>query len=285
MNKRYRKNRKLSKIGKINSLKIKFKRIHGYDLNLKSPKTFSEKIQWIKLFGNLKRFSKYVDKYEVRQYVKERIGEEYLIPLIGVYDKVEQINMDNLPDSFALKATHASGWNLIVNDKTKFIWENKKKQVRKWLNSSYYQRTGEANYRNIKPRVVIEELIKDPTGDLKDYKIFCFHGEPKFIQVDGDRLKNHIRDIYDLNWDKLPVRYYYPNFDERVAKPSCLNELLNIAQKLSIGFAFVRVDLYFTNEKIFFGELTFTPENGLKPFKPNDYDGIFGQHLDLNRYV
>ncbi len=120
---------------------------------------------------------------------------------------------------------------------------------------------------------------------MKDYKIFCFHGEPKFIQVDGDRFKDHKRDIYDLNWDKLPVQHYYPNFNERVTKPSCLNELLTIAQKLSAEFAFVRVDLYYTNDKIFFGELTFTPENGLKPFKPKEYDELFGQHLELKRYV
>ena len=284
MRKRIKKSRKKIKIDKSNRLKVEFKRRHGYDLNLASPRTFSEKIQWIKIFGNLKRFSKYVDKYEVRQYVKEKVGEQYLIPLIGVYDKVDQIKVDSLPDSFALKPTHASGWNLIVNDKTKFNWDNKKNQVRNWLNSSYFRKTGESNYRDIKPRVVIEELIKDPTGDLKDYKIFCFHGEPKFIQVDGDRFKDLKRDIYDLNWDKLPVQHYYPNFNELVTKPSCLNELLTIAKKLSAEFAFVRVDLYYTNDKIFFGELTFTPENGLKPFKPKEYDELFGQYLELKRY-
>nr|WP_263325975.1 ATP-grasp fold amidoligase family protein [Neobacillus sp. Marseille-Q6967] len=285
MKKRTRLIKRKTKINKIFNLKAKFKRRHGYHLNLVSPRTFSEKIQWIKLYGNLQRFSKYVDKYEVREYVKSKIGEKSLIPLIGVYNNVNQINLDTLPDSFVLKATHGCKWNMLIKDKTKFNWNAKKKLVRKWLNSSYYRITGESNYQNIKPRVVIEEYIKDSSGDLKDYKIFCFNGEPRYIQVDGNRYRDHKRDIYDLNWNKLPVQYGYPNFSKPVDKPSRLNELLDTARILSADFPFVRVDLYCTNEQIFFGELTFTPTNGFKPFNPRHYDLLFGKFFDIKRYL
>ncbi|GHH99566.1 ATP-grasp fold amidoligase family protein [Neobacillus kokaensis] len=271
--------------GKIRMLKAKFKRKHGYSLDLENPRTLSEKIQWIKLNGNIKRFSKYVDKFRVRNYVKEKIGEQYLIPLFGVYDNVNQIEWGKLPNSFAMKTTHGATWNLIVKDKTRINRVSAKRKLRRWLRLRYYTITGESNYRNIKPRIVIEKFIKDPTGDLKDYKFFCFHGEPKFIQVDGGRFSNHKRDFYDLDWNNIPVRLKYKHFQEPVTKPSRLNEMLTIARKLSADFAFVRVDLYYTNEQIYFGEITFTPANGFKPFRPRYYDELFGQFLDISKYI
>ncbi|MCP8970121.1 ATP-grasp fold amidoligase family protein [Ectobacillus ponti] len=285
MKKRKRKKIKQTEASTITALKKKFKRIHGYDLDLKNPKSLNEKIQWIKLYGTADRFSVYVDKYLVRQFVEERIGGHYLIPLIGVFDDVNQIRMDSLPDSFVLKANHGSSWNILVKEKRNFNWEAKKKRVRSWLQTDFGKKTGEPNYNNIQPKIIIEEFIKDPTGDLKDYKIFCFHGEPKFIQVDGNRFTSHKRDLYDLNWDRIPVQWRYPNLKEPVSKPQRLNELLDIARQLSADFAFVRVDLYYTNEQIFFGELTFTPGSGLEAFSPGSYDEVFGQLLSLSRYV
>lgn len=278
------KQRKIKPIKKP-PLKVNFKRKLGYDLNLASPQTFSEKIQWIKVYGKPERFSRYVDKYNVRQYVKERIGDQYLIPLIGVYNKVNQINWSQLPDSFVMKTTHGATWNIVVKDKAKVNWGNAKMRLRKWLGLRYYLITGESNYRNIKPRIVIEEFINDPTGDLKDYKFFCFQGEPAFIQVDGTRFTNHQRDLFDLDWNKIPVRLKYKNFIESPPKPARLAEMIQVARQLSEGLPFVRVDLYYTNDRIYFGELTFTPGNGFERFTPRSYDDLFGQYLDINRYI
>lgn len=266
------------------SLKSKFKRIHGYPLNIDNPQTLSEKIQWIKRFGNLQRFSPLVDKFAVRQYVQEKIGNQYLIPLIGVYKGVEDINKETLPNSFIMKANHGCGWNILVKDKSKMSWDRELCRMRKWLQMDYSKLKGESNYRNIKPRIVIEELISDSSGDLKDYKFFCFHGQPKFIQVDGNRYHGHKRDLYDLNWAKIPIRYGYRNLDVPEKKPEHLYTMIELVKKLSNDFAFVRVDLYYTNDQIYFGELTFTPANGLKKFTPMKYDKLFGQYLDLSKY-
>lgn len=269
-------------LGEVTYTKIKFLILQRYKLNLKTPKTLSEKIQWIKLFADIEVLSKYIDKYEVRDFVKRKIGESYLIPLIGVYDDIEKINFNLLPNSFVIKATHASGWNLIVRDKSQIDWNKEKIIVKKWLESSFYELTGERNYKNIKGRVVIEHLINDPSGDLKDYKFFCFNGHPRFIQVDGDRYENHKRDLYDIGWNKLPVTLQHNNLEKPVPKPELLNKLLQLASCLATDFKFVRVDLYFTGENIYFGELTFTPGQGYERFSSRYVDYNFGQYLILD---
>lgn len=265
-------------------LKRQFKIHHGYTLNISTPSTISEKIAWIKLYGQLERCSKYVDKYEVRDYVKKTIGEEYLIPLIGVYDSADNINFNSLPTSFVIKATHASGWNEIVKDKRHINWSNLMKIVQEWTESSYYELKLERNYKPLKGRVVIEKFIEDPSGDLKDYKVFCFHGEPKLIQVDGERVTNHKRNIYDLNWNRIDIEVGFPQFSEEIKRPDMLENLLKIARMLSGNFPFVRVDLYCTNGKVYFGELTFTPDNGLAKHSNYDYDREIGELLDLKKY-
>jgi hypothetical protein len=265
-----------------NCVKNRFKRAHGYEPDLKNPKTLSEKIQWMKVYGHLERFSKYVDKYAVRAFVKDTAGEELLIPLIGVYKKTKEIDYNSLPNSFVMKATHASGWNVIVKDKAEVDWNLAREKMDGWLKLNYYKKSGEPNYKPLKGGIIIEKYIEDSTGDLKDYKFFCFHGEPKFVQVDGDRFVGHKRDIYDLKWNKLPVKFFYENLTQPVAKPEKLSDMTEICRKLSRGFSFVRVDLYFADGRIYFGELTFTPENGFYPFSPVQYDAIFGKFLDLN---
>lgn len=262
--------------------KFHFYNQHGYRLDLKTPKTLNEKIQWIKLYGDLESLSNYVDKYEVREYVRNKIGDEYLIPLIGVYENSNEIDFETLPKSFVIKATHASGWNLIVKDKELIDWSGEKKKIDEWTSSSFYEVTGERNYKLIEGRVVVEELIEDPSGDLKDYKIFCFNGEPSFIQVDGDRYDEHKRDLYDTDWNKLPVTYHHPNLRKVVAKPERLDELLEIARSLSSDFKFVRVDLYHTDNEIYFGELTYTPCQGFEKFTPSHFDADFGSNWELD---
>lgn len=268
-------------LGEKNYTKLKFKKLQGYKLDLKSPNTLSEKIQWIKIYANLEDLSNYVDKYEVREYVRNKIGEEYLIPLIGVYEKSTEINFEDIPKSFVVKATHASGWNLIVKDRDLINWDDEKQKIDTWINSSFYKITGERNYKLIKGRVVIEKLVEDPTGDLKDYKFFCFDGQPKFIQVDGDRYESHKRDLYDTEWNKLEVTYQHGNLKISVPKPDALDRLLDIARQLSSDFKFVRVDLYYTGDVIYFGELTFTPGQGFERFSHKQADLDFGKFLNL----
>lgn len=262
-----------------------FKRAHGYALNLQNPKTFSEKIQWIKLYGHLECFSKYVDKYAVREFIKQRIGEQYLIHSIGIYERVEDIDYEALPNSFVMKATHGSGWNLIIKDKKMADWNCARETMRKWVASSYYKKYGEPVYKPIKGRVIIEEYLDDPSGDLKDYKIFCFSGKPKYIQVDSERFKDHKRDFYDLNWNKVPMKIapidYLPDLH---VKPVKIEEMLELSHKLSQGFPFVRVDLYCTCGHIYFGELTFLPSAGLAPITPIEYNLLLGELIDLNSY-
>lgn len=272
-------------VGEETFNKIWFKRSHGYSLNLNNPLTFSEKIHWVKKHADLEKYAKYVDKYEVREFVEKTIGKDLLIPLIGVYKSSMEIEFSELPKSFIVKATHGSGWNRIVKDKNKINIEKVRDEINGWIKASFYKIYGERNYKPLIGRVVIEELIIDPSGDLKDYKFFCYNGEPLFIQVDGDRFSQHKRDMYDADWNRLPVKCEYENFETPVNEPVMLTQMLEIAKKLSAEFPFVRVDLYCAAEsKIYFGELTFTPGNGLDRFTPIEFDKVFGAPLQINKY-
>jgi hypothetical protein len=264
--------------------KVQFKKIHGYKLDLKNPKTFSEKIQWMKFNGNLQACGKFVDKHEARSYVKEKVGSKYLTPQIGCFNSSEDIDFDKLPNKFVIKATHAAGWNLIVEDKTKLNIPEAKKQIDSWVNNSFYEQTGEENYKNIKGRVVIEEFIEEPSGDLMDYRFFCYNGVPRFIHLDSYADVNKRRNIYDLDWNKLDCTCGYENILKGVERPRKLNEMIEVAKKLSEGFPFVRVDLYYVENNIYFGELTFTPQNGYGKFTPTEYDYLFGEDFKLHTY-
>lgn len=269
-------------IGEKNYTKFLFKKRQNYSLDLNNPKSLSEKIQWIKLNCNIEELGVYVDKFEVRKFVENKVGQKYLAPLLGIYSDVNEIDFDALPNSFALKATHASGWNLIVKNKKNLEFTDSKKKVDKWLNSSFYKLTGEKNYKKIHPRVIVEELINDPSGDLKDYKFFCFHGKVKFIQVDGNRHENHKRNLYTKTWEKINVSYEHGNIKNEILKPHLLEEMIEVAEKLAVSFSFVRVDLYYNSENIYFGELTFTPGQGYEKFSDINYDIKFGDYLNLN---
>ncbi|WP_209812952.1 ATP-grasp fold amidoligase family protein [Ammoniphilus resinae] len=263
-----------------------FKAVHGYDLNLKSPKSFNEKIQWMKFYGNLESCGKYVDKNDVRSFVKDKVGEKYLIPQIGCYNNSSEVNFERLPNKFVVKATHASGWNLVVDDKKKLNIEDAKKQIDVWVNKSFYKKNGEKNYKHVRGRVVIEEFIEDGSGDLMDYRFFCYDGNPLYIQLDSysDTKVKKRRNIYDINWIKMDVKCSYENTLKDIERPNKLDEMIHIASKLSEGFNFVRVDLYYVNDNIYFGELTFTPQNGTGKFTPVEYDYLFGQNFELKRY-
>ncbi|WP_391558415.1 ATP-grasp fold amidoligase family protein [Robertmurraya sp.] len=265
-------------------LKLRFKRYYGYELDLDHPKTFAEKIQWIKLYGELERFSKYVDKYKVRRFIKKRIGEEYLIPLVGFYKNADDIDLDVLPNSFAMKATHGSRWNILVKDKSQIDWKAAKQKMAKWIKSSYYTRNGERQYKPIKGHIVIEKLLQDSWGGLKNYRVFCFHGKPKYIMV--DLIDDKYTDLYDLYWNRIRLNpFVNKSFPKTVKKPKRFDELISIAGQLSRDFAFVRVDMYYANDRILFGELSFTPDNGFNRSYPIELDIKLGNLLDLTRYV
>jgi hypothetical protein len=225
-----------------------------------------------------------VDKYTVREFIRNRIGEDHLIPLIGVYDRVEDIDFSTLPDSFVMKATHGSSWNFIIKDKSKADLKRIKKRMSKWLRANYYTRHGEANYKPLKGRVIIEKYLEDPSGEVKDYKIFCHNGEPVIIRVDSDRYSDHKQDLFDARWNRLPVIWAHRNSPQPPVKPEKLEELLDICRKLTRDFNFVRADLYCTGNQVYFGELTFTPGDGMVPLTPPEFALVMGELIDIEHY-
>src|SRR5699024_5952469 len=213
-------------------------------LNLKNPITFNEKLQWLKINDRKPEYTQMVDKYEVRKYIEAQIGEEYLIPLLGVYDTFEEIDFDKLPNQFVLKCTHDSGGLVICHDKSQLNIKRAKKKINKCLRRNYYYLGREWVYKDINPRIVCESLMVDESGvELKDYKFFCFSGEPKIIQVDFSRFTNHKRNFYNLEWDLLDLSIKYPNDpNTKIIKPDKLEEMIKLASKLSSDYPHVRVD-------------------------------------------
>lgn len=265
----------------------KFLQQHGYNVNFKDPITFSEKIQWIKLYGSLEKYARYVDKSEVRNYVTKKIGESYLIPKIGVYESADDIDIGLLPEKFIIKATHGSGWNMIVKDKSKLNWDIAQNKIEKWINTNYFYFSGEKNYKNVRGRVIIEQLIEDPSEAMKEYKFFCYHGEPQYlVAVTVPNPSTRLTKFYDINWNYLNMDISgIQNPNNIINKPYHYNEMLEISRKLSDGFPFVRVDLYYSQGKIYVGELTFTPNNGFGKFSDLKFDRQFGEHLILPRVM
>lgn len=263
-----------------------YKKVKGELPNLKYPTTFSEKMQWIKIYGNLPKYQNLVDKYEVRKYIENNIGKKYLINLIAKFESVDEIDFDKLPKSFVLKLNYGSGYNIIIKDKDKVNIEEVKNKLNNWLSQKFYLITNELQYKNIPPKILCEEYMEDESGSLRDYKILCFDGEPKIIQVDSDRFKNHTRSLYDIEWNKLNFKrgnIEMSNID--INKPERLKEMLDLARKLSKNIPFVRVDFYYIDNQIYFGELTFTPASGRGQFTPIEMDKKIASMIDLRGYM
>jgi hypothetical protein len=267
------------------SLQRRFQEVHGYPLNLDKPRSLSEKIQWIKLHRDLRPLAPFVDKYAVRAFVKTRIGEEYLVPLIGIYDRFADTDIDALPGAFALKTTHGCGWNVIAEDKSRVDWKAVRRKVNRWLRSDYSLLYGEACYKGLKGRIMIEKYLEDSPGRLNDYKFYCCNGEPLGLHVDIDRFGNHGYRIFDAGWNEFAKTGDTGGDIPHIPRPHRLNELLDVCRKLSAGFSYVRVDLYYVDDRIFFGELTFTPGDGMSRFDPVESDYFFGEPLDVGDYV
>lgn len=256
----------------------------GKKINIDNPKTFNEKIQWLKLYNRNPEYTKMVDKYEVKKYIADLIGKEYIIPTLGVYNNFKEIDFDKLPNQFVIKCTHDSGGNVICKDKSKLDLKKAKKKIEKSLKKNYYKYNKEWPYKNVKPRIIIEKYMEDKAQEeLKDYKFMSFNGKVKCSFVCSDRYgEDGLKvDFYDLEWNKMPFQRHYPNSKENIQKPKNYELMIQLAEKLSNGIPFVRVDFYEINGKVYFGELTFFPGSGFEEFTPEKYDRILGDMLEL----
>lgn len=253
-------------------------------LNLNAPQTFNEKLQWLKLYNRNPEYTKMVDKYEAKKYVANIIGEEYIIPTLGVYDKFEDINFATLPNQFVIKCTHNSGGLIICKDKTKLNIKEARKKINKSLKRNYFYTGREWPYKNVKPRIIAEQYMEDKKNDeLYDYKFMCFNGKVKCSFVCTDRYSEDGLKVtfFDLNWNKMPFERHYPNSNNVIEKPINYELMIKLAETLSKDIPFVRVDFYEINNKPYFGELTFYPGNGMEEFTPEKYDKILGDMLEL----
>ena len=277
----------LRKLGRVLPTKlvlfIDFGRSYKKILNLNNPKYFGEKIQWIKLNGNLEKYGKYVDKYEVREFIKEEIGTEYLPKIYGVYDSASDIDFKLLPESFVIKMTNGSGGNIICKNKKNLNEHEAIKKLKRWQSEKFYKYTKENQYKNVLPRIVCEEYLEDETGSLRDYKFHCSKGQVHMIEIHTDRFTDHKENYYDSNWNELNVVCKLKKV-EYIPKPEYLDDMKELAIKLSSKLPYVRVDFYLVNGKIYFGELTFTPANGTDPMYPLIEDIKLGEIIDLSEY-
>lgn len=265
-------------------LKIAFRHHMGTELNLDQPKTFSEKLQWLKLYDHNPEYTQMVDKYEAKKYVAGIIGDEYIIPTLAVYDSTSEINLDALPDKFVLKCTHDSGSVAICKDKKTFKKDEAFAMLEKGLKKNFFWENREWPYKNVKPRIIAEAYLEDiETLELRDYKFFCFDGEVKALFIAEDRQGDEETkfDFFDADFRHLDIRNGHPNADVPPAKPHSFEKMKEMAEKLSQGIPHLRVDFYEANGKIYFGELTFSHWSGFTPFEPEEWDLKFGQWLKL----
>ena len=264
-------------------LKLLYETRIGKKLNLKNPITFDEKLQWLKLYDRKDEYTVWADKYEVRNYVAEKLGEQYLIPLLGVWNSADELKLDDLPEQFVLKCTHDSASVCICTNKKNFDWNAAMDKLQKSLNQNYYWHSREWPYKNITPRIIAEAYMTDESGtELKDNKIYTFGGEPYLIQVDFDRFHNHRRNLYTTEWEYIDETIEYskdPNV--KIAKPEHLEEMLECSRKLAVGTISLRTDFYSINGKIYFGEITFYQEAGFAHFEHEEFAKKLGDQIKL----
>ena len=266
------------------SLLFRFKM--GYWMDWKNPKTFSEKLQWLKLYDRKPEYTMMVDKYTVKEYVAKIIGKEYIIPTLGVWDSPEDIDWDSLPQKFVLKTTHGGGGSDIVICKDKTIFDKVAAitKLQRSLDKNTYRSFREWPYKNINRKIIVESYLEDSvTEELRDYKFFCFNGEVKFLFVATGRQKysEPFFNFFDADYHSLNLQQGHPRSEILPSKPQCFDEMKIIASKLSKGLTQVRIDLYEVNGKVYFGEITFFHFSGVVPFNPNEWDYKFGEMIKL----
>ena len=254
-------------------------------LRLKNPRTYNEKLQWLKLYDRKPIYTEMVDKLTAKEYVAKRIGEEYIIKTLGVWEHFDDIDFEALPDRFVLKCTHDSGGLVIVTDKRILDKERAREKIEKSLKLNFYWTAREWPYKNVKPRIIAEEYMEDKiTSELRDYKFFCFNGEAKALFVASERQNEDEEtkfDFFDMDYNHLQIVNGHPNAKVPPQKPQNFEKMKELAGKLSKGIPHLRVDFYEVNGKIYFGELTFSHWSGMVPFEPAEWDKIFGDWIEL----
>ncbi|MBQ9100591.1 MAG: hypothetical protein IJY54_04325 [Paludibacteraceae bacterium] len=269
----------------------------GYWIDWKNPKTFSEKLQWLKLYDRKPEYTTMVDKFAVKEYVANLIGEEYIIPTLGVWDTPEDINWDELPNQFVLKTTHGGGNTGVVICKDKVTFDKKSaiEKLNRSLKSCIFKSYREWPYKNVKRRIIAEQYMEDrESEDLIDYKFYCFNGEPIYCQVIRDRRSKETIDFYDVDWNHMSFVGLNPiaenslvsivkNGITQVVKPYKLEDMLSICSKVASQIPFVRVDLYSIQSKVYMGEITFYPASGLGVFTPKEWNDKLGKFISLPR--
>lgn len=259
-------------------------RTYGKALNLKEPKYYGEKIQWIKLYGQAERFKTFVDKYLVRSYIEEKIGREYLPNLYNTYKNTDEIDYDKLPEKFVLKLNNGSGGNIICKDKSLLDKSLTNKKLKKLMKEKYYKYTKEPQYKNVETMIICEEYLENRKGALIEYSLHCFDGQLKFIEVHTDRFNGYKENYYYPDWSEANFRGKLKNSADYIEKPKELERLIELGEKLAHGFPYVRVDFNDVDDKLYFGELTFTPANGTEAFYPIEQDLEIAKMIDLSKY-
>lgn len=279
---------KLLKIDRFMSpemcLKVQYRCLTGKTLNLKSPCSFNEKLQWLKINNKNSLYSTLVDKYSVKKYIEEKLGKDYVIENYGVWDSYDEIDFDSLPNQFVLKCTHDSGGLVVCKDKTSLDKTKARQKIDKSLKRDYYYASREWPYKNVPHRVIAERFLEDKNGELRDYKFFCFNGEPKFLYV-SNNLASHQNvkmSFLNLDWSLAPFQGIdYPLFEVLPEKPSCYEEMLEVSRVLSANIPFVRVDLYEYQGRVYFSEMTFFHSGGFMVFNDEKWDNELGKLIDL----
>lgn len=268
-------------------LSIKFWTRKGYWMDWKHPKTFCEKLQWLKVYDKHPEYTMMVDKLAAKDYVANIIGREYIIPTLAIFDSADDVDFDALPNQFVLKCTHDSGGLVVCRDKSKLNYNEVRKKLRKGLKRTYIIQNREYPYKNVARRIIAEQYLENsasPTSPLVDYKFFCFNGEPRYCQVIQDRNTKETIDFFDMEWNHQEFIGLNPRAVHAIVcprKPQSFETMKQIAKALSQGIPFSRIDLYDINGKPYFGEITFFPASGMGMFTPNKYDEILGEMIQL----
>ena len=266
-------------------LKVLYRVIMGRKLNLRNPKEYNEKLQWLKLNDRKPEYATMVDKYEVRGYIEDLLGDKYLIPCLGIYDSVDDIDIDALPDRFVLKCTHDSGSVEICKDKSSFDIEGARHRLSQAMKRNYYATYREWPYKYVKPRIIAEGYLEGDGGDLKDYKVMCFNGEAKIIEVHENRFvegKVHTQTFYDREWNIVPLTQIETvTVDRPGEQPRQLDEILRLSELIAKNMYHARIDWYIEGDKIYFGEITFFDGSGFESFSTPEMERMLGDMINL----
>lgn len=277
-------NRKLEIFSDEQLLKYLYYDRLGGRLDLKNPQSFNQKLQWLKLHDRNPLYNRLVDKANVKEWVAERIGAEYVIPTYGIWDSFDEIDFSVLPNSFVMKCTHSSGGVLLCKDKEEINVEEYRQKLNHQLSRNLYYAGREWPYKDVKPRIIAEKYIGNKEHQLNDYKLMCFGGKVRCTFVCSERNTSDGLKVtfFDNDWNVMPFERHYPQSSVKIEKPKQFQEMITIAEKLSEGIPFVRVDLYEEDENVFFGEMTFYPGSGFEEFTPEEWDYSLGDWIDLS---